>query len=255
MHFDLINFFHLVSVISFYKKHMAAWLYLDKEQFLCSIKKKNSENWFQSREIMGVRWRAMGDLSTPCWCQDCWAELSVVLSPVPPLQWWHGGYCREDSPPCPHEGFTDMHTSKPSVFWTEDRQQQPVMGRKTDICSQQYLLRGYRNGHWKRVFPMRSLKVMSPPPNQSVGFTSIRTILATNVYHISTRYQPCAECLEYVCEQSGQRMISSCSQHGAQMNEDCDTAAGGRVRRRWCYRKKEKLSPARSRAPGWRGRA
>ena len=47
MHFDLINFFHLVSVISFYKKHMAAWLYLDKEQFLCSIK-KNSENWFQS---------------------------------------------------------------------------------------------------------------------------------------------------------------------------------------------------------------
>ena len=91
MHFDLINFFHLVSVISFYKKHMAAWLYLDKEQFLCSIKKKNSENWFQSREIMGVRWRAMGDLSTPCWCQDCWAELSAVLSPVPPLQWWHGG--------------------------------------------------------------------------------------------------------------------------------------------------------------------
>ena len=47
MHFDLINFFHLVSVISFYKKYMAAWLYLDKEQFLCSIK-KNSENWFQS---------------------------------------------------------------------------------------------------------------------------------------------------------------------------------------------------------------
>lgn len=46
MHFDLINFFHLVSVISFYKKHMAAWLYLDKEQFLCFIKKKIQRTGF-----------------------------------------------------------------------------------------------------------------------------------------------------------------------------------------------------------------
>ena len=65
----------------------------------------------------------------------------------------------------------------------------------------------------------------------TLDFTSIITIFATNVYGISTRYQPCAKCLEYVCEQNGQSMISSCSRHGARMNKDCDKTAGGCVGR------------------------
>jgi hypothetical protein len=46
--FDLISFFHLASN-QFYKKHMAALLWFDEEQFLCSnLGEKSWEPCFPS---------------------------------------------------------------------------------------------------------------------------------------------------------------------------------------------------------------
>ena len=168
MHFDLINFFHLVSVISFYKKHMAAWLYLDKEQFLCSIK-KNLENWFQSWEIMGVRRRAMGELSAPCPGvrpgEPSWVQFSALF---PPYGCCWGGLSTL-SPRGLHrhahlkaQCLLDRGQAATACNGKEDRHLFSSMSAKG---IQKWSLQLFQ-----RVFLMRSLKVMSPPPNQSLEF-------------------------------------------------------------------------------------
>lgn len=80
--------------LQLYKKHMAtAALYLDKEQFLCSIKKK-SERCFQSLEIMGVQWRAVGTICLPLpLFRGQRAKRFPLLSPAPSLQRRQGGCC------------------------------------------------------------------------------------------------------------------------------------------------------------------
>ena len=106
---------------------------------------------------------------------------------------------------------------------------------------------------------MGSLEVTSPLPNQLLRVPTLCPlvvnviIFATNIYCMSTRYQPCAKCLGYGCEQNGQRTLSSCSQHGAQkITRTIVSQLEGKLEDDGVKERRKRLNPARSRAPGWR---
>ena len=168
MHFDLISFFHLVSVISFIKSTWLPFCILMENSFCVPLQKL--ENWFQSWEITGVPWRAMDDLSTPHSgvrdSEPSWDPFSALLLCDSDDTGVLSGVCV--SLCCPQNDFADIHTWNPSVLGDRHEAAAAGDGEKTDACSHQYLLRGYRNGSYgffKEFFLVGNFKVMSLLPN------------------------------------------------------------------------------------------
>lgn len=192
MHFDLINFFHLVSVISFYKKHMAAWLYLDKEQFLCSIKKKFRELVSVSRDngsaVEGDGWSVYtmlvsGLLSrAECGSQPC-SPLTAVT------RWVLSGGLSTLSP----RGLHRHAHLKAKCLLDRGQAATACNGKEERHLFSAVSAKGIQKWSFQlfqRVFLMRSLKVMGPPPNQS-----LESWLCGLYFH---QYYFCNKCLLYI---------------------------------------------------------
>lgn len=146
MDFDLTTFFHLVSVIGFIKSTWLPCCILIKNSFCVPL--KNPENCFQSQEITGVQWRAMGTMCLP----QPLVSGTVSRAESPPLvgsiltvvaRWgavWGAPMCH------PHEGFREVPPSKPSV--SRGSREAAAASAANTRCSQQYVLREKGMAPW-----------------------------------------------------------------------------------------------------------